>query len=218
MILAVSLAVKALKAAAHNAIDNEQFTEANDIMYLLKPVVSFRQRQEQANAALLDEALRKTADVMDSWRTNMATAPGTSGGHPYVRPGFTATDEEALKTGGRIGAIRSMRTRGVPFQQAKEAVDSWIKTFGWVPSTVETSSGLTQNEIKILKARGIIPAIREYCDRTGEGLKESKDAVENYVKSSGLRRIDDSGTSNRYAHWPLQRSSPVHPGEPGNGE
>lgn len=193
MILAVSIAVEALKAAAHDAINNEKFTEANDIMYLLKPVVSFRQRQEQANAALLDEALKKAADVMDSWRTNMATAPGASGGHPYVRPVLTATDEEALKTEGRIGAIRSMRSRGVPFQEAKGAVDSWIKTFGWVPSTVEKTSGdLTQNEVKILKTRGIIPAIKEYRARTYQGLKESKDAVENYVKSAGLRRIDDS--------------------------
>lgn len=46
---------------------------------------------------------------------------------------------------------------------------------------------LTANEVAILTTQGAIYAIKAFRDRTGQGLRESKDAVDAYAIVLGLR-------------------------------
>lgn len=46
---------------------------------------------------------------------------------------------------------------------------------------------LTEEEIRLGTQQGKIAAIREYRSRTGLGLKEAKDAVEDYFLRKGLK-------------------------------
>lgn len=46
---------------------------------------------------------------------------------------------------------------------------------------------LTTEEIRLGEKEGKISAIREYRSRTGKGLKEAKDTVENYFAKYGFQ-------------------------------
>lgn len=46
----------------------------------------------------------------------------------------------------------------------------------------DTDPNLNENEMNLARNNDMIPAIRAYRERTGLGLKESKDAVQKWIK------------------------------------
>lgn len=65
-----------------------------------------------------------------------------------------------------------------------------------------SNSTLTDEEVRLLATEGIIACIKAVRSRTGYGLKESKDLVENFAALRGLKRIEAAngfGQSTRYA-------------------
>lgn len=91
-----------------------------------------------------------------------------------------------LSKGSKIEAIKVFReATGVGLAEAKAAVEAlersqMIAMSGTVDSDVEAEV------LPILKQQGLIPAIKVYRERTGTGLKESKDAVEAIAAKHGI--------------------------------
>lgn len=91
-----------------------------------------------------------------------------------------------LSSGSKIEAIKVYReATGVGLAEAKSAVEALernqvIATSGTVDSDLEAEL------LPILRNQGLIPAIKVYRERTGTGLKESKDAVEAIAARHGI--------------------------------
>ncbi|MEC7983610.1 MAG: ribosomal protein L7/L12, partial [Myxococcota bacterium] len=111
--------------------------------------------------------------------------------------------EELCHNGQRIRAIQRYReTVGGSLKEAKNAVDFYIKGGCWPQSvrwdsTVPAPKSDPMAVVAQLCANGQkIKAIKAYRDMTGAGLKEAKQAVEEYVRSVSEPRSDTSTTSN----------------------
>jgi hypothetical protein len=79
----------------------------------------------------------------------------------------------------KAGMIPSL---GVAFDE----LDKWVvRKEAEILANVQTIE-VTANELAIAVREGKIPAIKAYRDRTGRGLKDSKDYIENAVFNLGL--------------------------------
>jgi large subunit ribosomal protein L7/L12 len=91
-----------------------------------------------------------------------------------------------MAQGQKIGAIKLYReTTGLGLKEAKEAVEAIER--GARPPSAEVEPGDLDDEVASLVQQGRkIEAIRVYRKRTGVGLKEAKDAVEDLAARRGI--------------------------------
>lgn len=97
---------------------------------------------------------------------------------------------DALVAGDRrIAAIKRLRElQSLSLQEAKDAIDGWVPGTAWnadaaasAPRPTDALSPASRAEIAALIADGQkISAIKRYREETGVGLKQAKDAVENW--------------------------------------
>lgn len=97
---------------------------------------------------------------------------------------------DALVAGDRkIAAIKRLRElQSLGLQEAKDAIDAWVPGTTWTPVATASASApgdalrpAARAEIAALIAGDEkIRAIKRYREETGVGLKQAKDAVENW--------------------------------------
>lgn len=97
---------------------------------------------------------------------------------------------DALVAGDRkIAAIKRLRElQSLGLQEAKDAIDAWVPGTTWTPAAAASASApgdaltpAARAEITALIADDEkIRAIKRYREETGVGLKQAKDAVENW--------------------------------------
>jgi hypothetical protein len=61
------------------------------------------------------------------------------------------------------------------------------------PAPAEPPSGLERELLELVRSQGKIAAIKRYREATGQGLKESKDAVELLAAAHGIESPGGSG-------------------------
>jgi ribosomal protein L7/L12 len=93
----------------------------------------------------------------------------------------------ALVTDGRkIEAIKLYRDMtGAGLKEAKDAVEA-LERDGSLPTPQKQSSGADVDVLDLLRAGQKIRAIKLYRDKTGVGLAEAKNAVEELARANGL--------------------------------
>jgi ribosomal protein L7/L12 len=97
---------------------------------------------------------------------------------------------DALVAGDRkIAAIKRLRElQSLSLQEAKDAIDAWVPGTVWTadavasaPRPTDALSPAARAEIAALIAdEQKISAIKRYREETGVGLKQAKDAIENW--------------------------------------
>jgi ribosomal protein L7/L12 len=91
-----------------------------------------------------------------------------------------------LEQGQKIGAIKLFRERtGVGLKEAKDAVEAMQRGQA-TPSGAPIGRDFEHEVIALLEQGQKIGAIRLFRERTGAGLKESKDAVETLAERRGI--------------------------------
>jgi len=97
--------------------------------------------------------------------------------------------DAAMRAGNKIEAIKLTREKlHLSLKDAKDLCDAWSEHDPVAPrepdapsvAPVPLTDGLPAACIDALRAGNKIDAIRQYREATGEGLKESKEAVEAY--------------------------------------
>jgi ribosomal protein L7/L12 len=90
-----------------------------------------------------------------------------------------------VQQGQKIPAIKLYRERtGAGLKEAKDAVEAIAA--GEVPAGKVTTPPSDDEIISLLQQGQKIPAIKLYRERTGAGLKESKEAVEAMAAEQGI--------------------------------
>src|SRR3954468_363698 len=91
-----------------------------------------------------------------------------------------------MEGGQKIGAIKLYRERtGVGLKEAKDAVEA-IQRGQATPSGAPIGRDIENEVISLLEQGQKIGAIRLFRERTGVGLKESKEAVETLAERRGI--------------------------------
>ncbi|HET6326310.1 MAG TPA: ribosomal protein L7/L12 [Planctomycetaceae bacterium] len=88
--------------------------------------------------------------------------------------------------GQKIEAIKLYRDlTGAGLKEAKDAVEA-LEREGSLPTPRKASSGADADVLDLLRAGQKIRAIKLYRDKTGVGLAEAKNAVEELARANGL--------------------------------
>lgn len=129
--------------------------------------------------------LTQTADL---GATTKPAAPATD----TADPAFVREILELVRTGRKIEAVRIFReATGSGLREAKEAVEAieagrqtvYAEGRKPPPTTIE------ENEIlELVRSGNLIAAIKLHRERTGDGLKDSKEAVEALAAAHGIPR------------------------------
>lgn len=102
------------------------------------------------------------------------------------RPQLPADARRAADQGDLITAIRILRTtRKMNLAAAKQAVEDYLRR-GTRPTVVAGRSDVPADAVAFLHEGDLIGAIRRTREATGRGLKESKDAVEQFLAANPL--------------------------------
>jgi ribosomal protein L7/L12 len=99
---------------------------------------------------------------------------------------------DLLERGEKINAIRLYReATGGGLTEAKQAVEAIERDAGGeiIPSLLDDA--FLESLLDLLKKGQKIEAIKRYRERTGAGLKEAKDTVEDFGRRAG---VPDSGS------------------------
>jgi ribosomal protein L7/L12 len=97
--------------------------------------------------------------------------------------------QELLRAGNKIAAVKLYRERtGAGLADAKAAVDAIERG---EPATADQRQASPRNDFErqleqLLRGGNMIAAIKLYRERTGKGLKESKDAVEAFARQRNI--------------------------------
>ncbi|MBL9094727.1 MAG: ribosomal protein L7/L12 [Planctomycetaceae bacterium] len=146
-------------------------------------------------------------DKCKAWLVQSAELPPPVGSAPapaVPKSAAAAIDPEMVdeilalvRDGRKIEAIRIFReTTGCGLREAKDAVEAMeagrqTLSEGRVPPPPAT---MEENEIlELVRAGNIIAAIKLHRERTGDGLKESKEAVEALARAHGIARPQQVG-------------------------
>ena len=105
-----------------------------------------------------------------------------SSGSPAIPPEAIA----ALSTGNKIEAIKILRNKtGLDLKAAKELIEHYERTGGSIAHTGNVSTfdnaSFPSEAVAALNAGNKLEAIRIIREKTGMGLKDSKDRVEDYI-------------------------------------
>lgn len=121
----------------------------------------------------------------------MQTLGGGTPTCPSCEPGVAPPSDEVLalvREGRKIQAIKLYRERAdVGLREAKEAVEALQSGQPLPPAPQAPSGDLVQDTIDCLRRDGKIQAIKLWRERTGQGLKESKESVEEIVRSHNVQ-------------------------------
>ena len=109
---------------------------------------------------------------------------------PSCETGVAPPSDEVLalvREGRKIQAIKLYRERtGVGLREAKGAVEA-LQSGQPLPAPQAPSGDLVQDTIECLRRDGKIQAIKLWRERTGQGLRESKESVEEIVRSHNVQ-------------------------------
>lgn len=110
-------------------------------------------------------------------------------------PGLTEKVRQLARQGQTIQAIKEYReATSASLQTAREAVEGWMQ--GVEPQRSPAASvdpGLTDNVRQLARQGHKIQAIKEYREATGASLKDSKEAIEAWMKSEGIAGSTGAG-------------------------
>jgi ribosomal protein L7/L12 len=106
----------------------------------------------------------------------------------------TLRDEvlDLLSQGQKIAAVKLYRDQtGSSLADAKAAVEAWERGDTSVASSphaerAEPNNELEQEIVAILGRESLVKAVKHYRERTGAGLKASKEAVQQIAHKNGL--------------------------------
>jgi len=145
-------------------------------------------------------------DKCKAWLVQTAelTTPAAGAATPAVtKSAAAAIDPEMVdevlalvRDGRKIEAIRIFReTTGCGLREAKDAVEAMEagrQTFA--EGSAPPPATMEENEIlELVRAGNIIAAIKLHRERTGDGLKDAKDAVEALARAHGIARPQQVG-------------------------
>lgn len=78
------------------------------------------------------------------------------------------------------------------FSRARALLDI-VETLSALPAGKDE---LTDKEISVLRAEGLVSAIKELRSRAGLTLKEAKDLIDSYIAKNGLVRVESIDSIN----------------------
>jgi len=119
---------------------------------------------------------------------------------------FDSELQTLLDNGRLIAAIKLYRERtGAGLAEAKAAVEAFAKGASLQPlrpaaSATPIAPDLEDEVVSLLRQNQKIAAIRLYRQRTGAGLKQSKDAIETIAAAEGLM-LPQSGCIGGLGIW-----------------
>ncbi|MGC3967546.1 MAG: hypothetical protein QM775_09305 [Pirellulales bacterium] len=160
------------------------------------PICGFENARGSARCEKCKAWLVQTADLPASSAPLKQAAANAAGGGG-IDAAFVNEVLSLIRDGRKIEAIRIFRERtGSGLREAKDAVEAMeagrqaFSDGGVVPPPAT----MEENEILELVRRGnMIAAIKLHRERTGEGLKDAKDAVEALAAAHGIPRTQNVG-------------------------
>lgn len=155
--------------------------------------------ESTASRLSLPQTMRiRGGQLVGDW---LGKSPLGSIGAPTETAGVDAADQGAveqevlrlIRAGNKIGAIKLYREKtGVGLKEAKDAVEQGDFS-GLHPIHVQPSGAPEEQALTLLRAGKKIEAIKLWRERTGKGLKDSKDAVEALAHSHNIEVKSESG-------------------------
>ena len=172
-------------------MDSHELDELREMLATGRKIEAIKRIRERTwlglkEAKELSELIEEGAGLMEvSQRLQQL---GVTPPAPVPASGRDDAIAEALRRGNKIEAIKLYRERrGVDLRTAKEAVEAMMTggPSAWAPSVGRRSAGPARVEdfddvVAAVDNGQLILAIKLYREHTGVGLKDAKDAVDDF--------------------------------------
>lgn len=107
---------------------------------------------------------------------------------------FEEEIRELAASGNKIEAVKRYREEmGVDLASAKDAVEAIIDGQSTDETSTATNDSITDEVVSLLERGEKIQAVKLYREKSGVGLKEAKEAVEELARQNGLADSSGSG-------------------------